>query len=359
MFDLLSKVLLALLLVGIAWYAIRRFVSPLFYTIIGFLALLAFIVLAIVSPTTDGAVADVWQILSLPLKPLGLALVLLMSALLQGLPIVRQRGFVKDGKFVGWKVVLTDAIPQVVIATLVLLIFSLPVVAQELVERLERQGLNAPATQDLVVSTIVLLGRDATKPTTLPREAPNNLQLQLTDNRVAYTAELYAQQRERGSNPQIIVCASPKEGGRIEADDIGILLSRFGVPITNVVSGRTTFVTTSTDRDANPRRETRRDPECNGVSILSSAESVQRILRERDLSNQIILVNPAISMYRAVTAFNRKGINVVPRPTDFQALGVLPARTFRRILPSAEALALSTRATDEWLASLYYYLRDR
>lgn len=361
MFELLSKVLLAVLVASMIWFILSRFVRPVFYTVIGVLALVTFIVLALVSPSSDGTIADVWQILSLPLKPLGLSLILLATAILQGLPLVREKSLFRDKKFVGFNVVLKDAVPQIIAATLILLVFSLPLVAQKLAIWIEREGMNLISSNQPLLPVMVLLGRDSTQNATFAKGSPIvGTQIQQTGNRVAYTAAQYAEQRERGNRPQIIICARAKEGEQIEADDIGFLLIRMGVPEGNIIAAKTTLVTTATEPDFNPRPAPgRRDPICDGTSILASARSVKQILNDRGLGNRVMLIMPAMNTYRAIKAFQHQGISVTARPTDFQGIGVAPGRLLRRIIPRAEALALSTRATDEFWANLYYYLRDR
>ncbi|OLP15822.1 hypothetical protein BST81_24170 [Leptolyngbya sp. 'hensonii'] len=362
MFELLSQILLALLIIWIIWFALSKFVGQLFYTVLGVLVFAAVILLAVLSPSNDGTAADIWQILSLPLKPLGLSLVLILSAILQGLPIVQQKSLFKDSKFIGFNLDLTKAAPQrILIATLIVLISSLPIVADELTERMEKESLSVTSRSATLTGTIILLGQETIKIAQGANVIPDTPQIQLLDNRLPYTAQLYGEQAARGNRSQVIICGDRRQNGVLSAvnsDAIARQLVRRGVAEGDIISSKT--ITTRTIIESNESKPTsRQEAYCEATSLLTSANTVKSILTDRGLGTQVILVTHALNTYRAVKTFENKGLAVIARPTDFFSVGVTPDRLLRKLIPSAGALAQTTRVTDEWLASLYYFIRNR
>ena len=69
---------------------------------------------------------------------------------------------------------------------------------------------------------------------------------------------------------------------------------------------------------------------------------------------RIILVTSAWHMRRAEAAFQQLGIEIIPAPTDFEA--VPRPMSVRRLLPDATALLYSTKAMKEYLGLLFYKL---
>lgn len=67
---------------------------------------------------------------------------------------------------------------------------------------------------------------------------------------------------------------------------------------------------------------------------------------------RIILVTSASHMRRAEAAFQQLGVEIIPAPTDFEA--VPKPMSVRRLLPDASALVRSTRATKEYLGLVFY-----
>ncbi len=78
------------------------------------------------------------------------------------------------------------------------------------------------------------------------------------------------------------------------------------------------------------------------------------LLHERGW-NRILLVTSACHMRRAIGVFERQGVDVIPAPTDLQAV----QRPFSvgRFLPNAEALRASHRAVKEYVGITVYWLR--
>lgn len=335
MFELLTLVLLWLLIGVIAWYILLRFIPKIYFTWLGAFVLVLFIVLAFLTPTSR-TVSAVWSILSLPFTPLGLSILLLASALREGT-----------------KKVLGN---QVAAALMILLISSTPLIAYWLAQQTESSAIEfearrrevcvdqCPAGVTPVASqtadAIVVLGWGTTQP-----DLPYRTQIQLTDtgDRILYAAQLYQEQVNLGNRPAVIVSAGPRPGllgtdaEVVEANDIRDLLVDLGVPTSDII--------------VEPR----------GIDVRSSAVAVEQILRERGLGDRVILVTSAINTNRAALAFSRQGISAIPRPTNFYTFqaGASPRRQIRLadFVPSADALSVTTRVIQEYLLSVYYFLR--
>ncbi|MGB3695442.1 MAG: YdcF family protein [Spirulinaceae cyanobacterium] len=340
MFLLLTRVFLWLLVGFAIYYLLIKLIPNKFLTIFGGLAFIALIFLAFLNPQ-DGFISTAWTILSIPLKPIGLTLLLLIL----GLAPIKFGADIKAPKpYFIWA------------AFIVLLLSSLPVFAYQMAQLAERDAITVEQrTQEALgprgsvtpfgqqrAEAIVLLGEGTTQ-----ANLPYRTQIQLTESgdRILYTADLYGQQRSLGSTPIVIVSAGPRSNLKgdeqtvDEARDISILLQKYGVPASQIV------------------------PDNGGGNLRSSALSVKDILSKRGLVSQpIILVSSGINIRRAQLTFEREGLNVLPRPTDFYTFESGEQTPQRRIrlrdfLPSAEALVTTTRVVEEYLSSLFYFLR--
>lgn len=333
MFELLTRVLLWVLIATIIWYVFSKFINKTYLTWLGGLLVFAFIVLAFFNPT-DRTVGTVWSILSLPLKPLGLAIFLLLNALKEGTKKI--------------------AANQVVAALLVLFFASTPVVAYWLTSQTEQSAFSTVfvegdrAPDPATVKAIVVLG-DGTP----PADPAYGVRTQLSNaedgfgtgliSRLFYAARLYREQVAQGNDPLIVISAGPQPEiqpqDASEAQSITNLLANVGVPPERIVI------------------------ESNGMDVHSSAVEVERLLVERGFqtaSDTIILITPALNVRRATSAFASVGLQILPRPTDFFAFqldGQRQLALLSDIVPNVEALALTTRVVDEYLTTVYYFLR--
>jgi uncharacterized SAM-binding protein YcdF (DUF218 family) len=196
-----------------------------------------------------------------------------------------------------------------------------------------------PAAQP--AGAIVVLGRGTTQ-----ANVPYRTQIQLTEtgDRILYTANLYREQVNLGSQPLVIVSAGPRDdlqGNQdqtSEANDIASLLTQLGVPRDRILT------------------------ETRGVDLRSSAEQVSQILRARNLGNtRVIIVTSGLNSRRARLTFSRVGLNVISRPTDFYGFqsGATPRLRIRieSFLPSVESLGVTTRIVEEFFTTIYYSLR--
>lgn len=80
-------------------------------------------------------------------------------------------------------------------------------------------------------------------------------------------------------------------------------------------------------------------------------------LLARDEVQEVLLVSHAWHLPRAVAAFERAGIEVVPAPTGFNLPNGNDAPWILDWLPSAGALRASNWACHEYLGRLWYWLR--
>lgn len=327
MFALLTQIILWTLIFGILWYVFVQFIPRLYLTWLGGLLVAVFIILAFFDPT-DRTVSAVWGLLSLPLRPLGLTLLLLLIALREG--------------------VKKAAGNLVLAALLVLLISSTPIVSYWLTSQTEQTVFESIAAQGdrttdpARVRAIVVLG-DTEDPAYSVRNpdsaAQSSFGAPLT-SRLLYATDLYQTQADQGNNPLVIV-STGLEGaqGVVGNQSITEFLTSRSVPADRVLI------------------------EFNGTNVRSSASEVDRLLRDRgfEQGDSIILVSSAISIRRASSTFAQLGLDPIARPTDlygfqFQLpndrLLLLPD-----LVPNVNALMLTTRVVDEYLSSIYYFLR--
>lgn len=329
--EILTRVLIIALLVWLIWYVIDKIIPKQYLTVLGGLVLVLFLILAFQDPT-DRIAGPVWDILSFPLKPLGLAVVLLACALRKGIKSA-------DGNLVLW-------------ALIVLWVFSTPLVAYWLTVQTQQRAeqLAVQTNQGEVVDVIVVLGNgvDPADPAYRGGTQFNNPDDGFDNtfvSRLQYAGRLYVEQQERGGNPQVIV--SP--GSQINRPtkdletDIQQILSGAGVPPTAV------------------------QIEAIGKDIHSSAVGVREILEAQQFEEtgyRVLLVAPALKIRRARAAFAKEldilNREVVAAPTDFYGFQIQEDDLLVRVsdlVPDVEALALSTQVIEEYLATVYYFLR--
>ena len=387
-FVLLTQVLLWVVVGLFTWYVLLRALPKAFLGGLVILLLLGVSALTFYrGAPADGLFGDIWQLIAIPFSPLGLILIFFLIVLTELL-----RGSISKTGLT----LLRIAIP-------LLLILSIPAVSYFLAQRAEAQALQvtraAPA-EALAGGrrAIVVLGQGTTRlqlrPRTQPAPAPTaspNAQapliqppepltenaytiltqqpIQLTEegDRLIYAARLYQEEVARGTNPLLVVSAGSREGrdrkdgdtreNTAESRDIVTFLQSQGVPAGNIL-------------------EDNKSP-----TVHDSAVNVRELLRAQRIGfgNQLFLVTSAIEMSRSALTFNREFnsqgsetvVTIVSRPTDFYTLPQreslrqrtqgrdLIERGFRLgdLLPSTQAFALSSRVVNEYIASIYYFLR--
>ena len=341
MFELLAKAVIVLLLLVTIVYLVTKFIPRFLLTWLGGLVVAAALVLVFLQPGSR-LISELVRIVSFPLTPLGLALLLLSVFLIKG-----------GGKMLWFPLVL-------------LWIFSTPLAAQQLAKVVEQQAITLAGIEG-TARPIVLLGRGTTRPNLRPT-LPDDFRVQLsnTGELLYYAARLYNLESGVANRPDpvMIVSAGPRPELKkdkdapeehIEANDIRKVLVNLGVPEQNILL------------------------EPKGTSIRKSAEEVEELLEKEQLGQRMILVSSALNIDRAVKTFQRlsnrsgKRIEIVPRPTDFYTAipykdkdGNEKKRKFRRdpeeripdLLPDARALSVTTRILQELLLTIYYFIMD-
>jgi len=371
-FLLLTQILLWIVVGLVIWFFLSRILDRKFLGLLVLLLFLAVIVMAFFQGGINqpGSVLEViWRVISFPLSPLGLALILLVVL------------------FTNAK--LAKNLRRLIIFGLILLALgSIPLVSYYLAQELEAEAIELinPVTQLDAGGrqVIVLLGRGTTRPQLRPRVNPppqtgtraeraltgnqfdilSTLPVQMTEHgdRIVYATQLYREELRRGTNPLIVVSAGLRTDRRqkdgevrediTEARDIQRMLTQtFGVPETAILLEH---------EDGNFR---------------NSAEKVKQLLQNQQINfgGQVMVIASAINMNRAALTF-REVFNesrIIARPTDFYTLPradrLAPIATGRDIvereiqvtdvLPTADSFCLATQAVQEYLSSFYFFLR--
>jgi uncharacterized SAM-binding protein YcdF (DUF218 family) len=206
-----------------------------------------------------------------------------------------------------------------------------PFAAGELMAPLERYPALNLERPELDVGAIVVLGAgvDFSAPEYWDPGAPSfgvDVADSLGLQRLAYAAYL-----SRATGLPIVLSggASGSSNGRTIAEAMNVTLTRdFGLPA--------------------------RWLEEQSSSTMENAEYVAPLLREHGI-HKIYLVTHAWHMWRAMIAFERTGIEVVPAPTGFVARSESFLQDF---LPSSQALHLAYYGIYEWLGIAWYRLND-
>ncbi len=350
MLVLLTRVLLWASVGLLIWYILARVIPKKYLTWFGGVILLLLLVAAFIEPDDD-TVGVIWRILSFPLTPLGAAVVLLASAVSEGVKKVKGN--------------------PVAIALAILLISSIPISAQWLVRDAESSVRTAYAQRaelcgDVCPSgsipgqgnlgraaAIVVLGdsQDIDKAITVsdrPEDASINTALA---PRLIYAANLYQRARSQGAAPIVIVTAGAKPADSQERSIIRGILSNNGVFDEDIQIQTTGLDVRSASLNVEKSLQDRQ---------IIAARSTRRSEGIRD-DPRVVLVAPAIVMSRAALTFERRDLQVIAKPTDFYTAPLSGGGSLLRrlpdILPSVDALQLTTRYWNELLTSLYYFLR--
>ena len=332
--ELITRLLLLVVLVWLVWYLIRELIPERYLTILGGFAVVVLLALVFQNPA-DPFISTMWGLFSLPFKPLGLSILLLSIALFKDKERVKNT----DGNLVLW-------------AFVILLVFSTPLVAYWLTNQTQQtaQQLTASVNNNQSVQVIAVLG-DGLNPADpayrggIQFNAPDDGLGNAFVSRLQYSSQLARNQFLQNSDPIIIVSPGPQleqSDEQLTANIIN-LMRGFGVPSNNVVV------------------------DTRGVDLHSSAVAVREIVDNRGLTEtgyNLLLVAPAMKIRRARSAFAKElGVldaNIIPAPTDYYGFQAdnddLLARV-TDIIPSVEALTLSTKVIDEYLGSIYYFVR--
>lgn len=211
----------------------------------------------------------------------------------------------------------------IVLATLLLGVASLPIVAFQLIGLLESRYPSTTIEELPQADAIVVLG-GTVSPLQLPRFEPE----ELAGARVQRAFRIH-----RAGKAPFIICSGgfPYRGSsgeiRTESEDMRDLLVDFGVPAAAI--------------------------ECESKSrnTNENARFTADLLRARG-AKRILLVTSAFHMPRAVALFEKQGLTIIPAPSDPRATGG-PWR-LRSFLPGADALRQTTQALNE-IVGFYGY----
>ncbi|NEO26491.1 MAG: YdcF family protein [Kamptonema sp. SIO4C4] len=334
MFEVLASILLILLIGVVLYYLLVQVIPRATLALIGGGFILGVLLLSFFNPTYP-PINFLWQIISFPFKPVGLALIFLLVTLSR----IKKQEIKSPGRFSVW------------IATLILVVSSNPWIAYQSAKSIEWEGVRIEqerqneffATPDpSVIRAIVVLADGTTEP-----NIPYRTQIQLTrtGDRLLYTAQLVREQQQSfGNTPRVIVCANPRQGftGNTEqlneAADVSRVLQTLGVPATQI----------NLATDSNNLRQ--------------NALEVQEILTNLQINNApFYLVTSGINSRRAIQTFRQLDLLAIPRPTDFYTFqeNATPQKRLqvRDLLPSVTALQITTEVLDEYLLLIYYFLR--
>ncbi|MEM6254451.1 MAG: YdcF family protein [Cyanobacteria bacterium P01_D01_bin.156] len=348
MLVLLTRVLLWATIGLLIWYILTKIIPPKYLTWFGGVVVLTLIVAAYTNPN-DETIGTIWRLISLPLTPLGATVLLLGSSISEGIEKVKGR--------------------QVVAALAILLLTSVPIVSRSFVRSSEaeiQQAFIRRAEQcadvcpvDVIggqlsrAGAIVVLGDDATtfRETVSFQSASEQAYNSTLVPRLIYAAQLYGDARREGADPFVFVTADPGGDGetsQAQRQNIRTVLLNNGVP-----EGVIVFESTG----LNAHRTAREVDEFLRQQQVLPAQNDRNELTDR----RIVLVAPAMTMTRSALTFEKMGLQVIAKPTDFKALNLWSGNdTFERlpdIIPSVDALQLTSRYWDEVLTSTYYFLR--
>jgi len=211
-------------------------------------------------------------------------------------------------------------------ALLVLWVSSMPIVAETLYGKLEKDFPPA-ALADIPISKCIVLLGGAVGPALSPRV---DVEMMEAVDRVHKAAQLY----RAGKGELLIVSGgnqpwSPFE--QPEAESIQTLLLEWGVPVSAIV--------------------------LDGASRNTRENAVNsRALLDTLGCNRPLLVTSAAHMVRSVTAFEKLGVDVFAVSADVRVIRKSTV-TVLDFLPDAAALLMTTDAVREWLGRRVYEWR--
>jgi uncharacterized SAM-binding protein YcdF (DUF218 family) len=369
MLVLLTRVLLWASVGLLIWYILTKVIDKKYLTWFGGVILIVLLVASFIDPQ-DGTISVIWRILSFPLTPLGAVIVFLGISLSGGTKNFR-------------------ATPAA-IALAILLIFSIPVTAKWLISDAEQAVAKAYEDRSLVcdevcrsssippgegnlrtAAAIVVIGDSSdiknamtvfnnnntdnvSVNTPLPPELIEDVSVNTSlAPRLRYAANLYRQARDRNAAPVVIVTAGNPDEAKLEESTIirNILVNNgvFGEDIQIERTGLDVYRTAERVEDTLQKRQ-----------VINASRDARREQGTKD-DPRVFLVAPAIVMSRAALTFEKLELQVVAKPTDFYtakfSLTGSTLNSLPDLLPSVDALQLTTRYWDELRTSLYYFLR--
>ena len=353
MLVLLTRILLWASVGLLLWYVLTKIIDQKYLTWLGGVILVLLLIASFAAPD-DGTIQVIWRILSFPLTPLGAAIVFLGAALSDGVKKIKG----------------TPA----AIALGILIFFSIPLSSQWLVSDAEQAVRTAYQSRAEVcgevcqpgeileqgdlgrAAAIVVFGdsNDIDKAlsvsnTTNPDAVSLNTSLA---PRLVSASNLYQQARARGAFPYVIVTAGTGDADSAQQGIIRSILSINGVAPADIRVENTGFNIRDAGEDV--------EKLLVDQEIIAAADARREPGATRD-DPRVVIVAPAIVMSRAALSFEKMNLQVVAKPTDFYTAqfetGGSLLRRVPDLLPSVDALQITTRYWNELLTSLYYFLR--
>jgi len=255
-----------------------------------------------------------WDILSKTLPYLGYPLTLSLALLGVGLALTRRRP--RLGRSL------------LALALALLVVSSSPPVARALYRSLEARYPPLEIEQLPKASAIVVLGGALR----LPLPPRKDFEIGPAANRARHAAALF----RAGKATRVLISAgalfAQPPGVRPEAHYLRLFLGELGVPGDAVLL------------------------ESESGTTRENALATKRVL-ERHALGSVLLVTSAAHMPRALGAFRAAGIDATPAPTDYHVVDDPSEFAWLSLLPSAEALAMTTGAVREYLGHAVYALR--
>jgi uncharacterized SAM-binding protein YcdF (DUF218 family) len=355
MLVLLTRVLLWASVGLLIWYILTKIIPSKYLTWLGGVILLLLLVASFIDPN-DGTISIIWRILSFPLTPLGAAIVFLGVSLSDGINKIKGQ--------------------PAAIALAILLFSSVPLFAQWLVSDAEQSVQTAyreraelcgevcrngeiPQQGNLAeAAAVVVMGES----TDIDRassvfESPADVSINTAlAPRLTYAASLYQQARSANAAPVVIVTAGPGTGEDAESEAsrqiIRNILTSNGVFSEDIIIENTGLDVYRTGLRVEDTLQKR--------NVIAGARNTRRDEGIED-DPRVFIVAPAIVMARAALTFEKLELQSVAKPTDFYAARLntdgSPLNRLPDLLPSVDALQLTTRYWNELLTSMYYFLR--
>ncbi|WP_199247832.1 YdcF family protein [[Phormidium] sp. ETS-05] len=334
MFELVLVVLLWTTIALFTWWVLGQLIPKIYLTRLGIGLVLTLMVLRFFFPW-DVGVANWWQILSLPLKPLGLIFVLILPAA-TGFKFAKD----KDAKLVILKLNV-GAVDLLRVALVILLVTANPWISQQLERNLIRSNLSVQPTCQVLgnvppVDAIVLETETLTRSGQPYRP---DRQIERSRDRILAAVREYNRQVSLGNSPLVVVFdrAESVDPRTTEARLLRDELVRGGIPADNII------------------------PRYKVGTVRQSAEDLQRIIPATG-DRRVLVVGDDIDSPRAKLAFEKLGFNSIPSSPNLNAkLCQNPTQEpieITDIVPSAEAMQRTTKVIDEFFTITYYLMRD-
>lgn len=354
MFELLTRLLLWALLAYFIWYVLLKLVPQINVKWLLPISLLVLMAMGVARPNDQG-IATAWNIISFPLKPIGLSIVVLMVASAQA----KEKKVAKGLQNLLWSVLI------------ILLFFSIPWVSERLEYSLIRSNINhaeiCPSNPDYtprpnLETLIVLLANGVTEPGGPYR--PEQQIFSLSD-RILQTVEEY-RRNFRFIPPGGVLIASRKkpefqdqrssEFSLIKEELVKVGLRDFDI------------------YDLRNNHET--------FNVKETTEAISKYIQDTGISNfQIVVISSPMDVGRVKLTLektlsekqqlnlqgNGEGRQFIITPSAWGLASKFCSEQIQAenrspdlvdLIPSDASILRSSRFIDEFFTSSYYYLRN-